>query len=179
MRANRHQQFLLGVLGVVLGVAGYLQWPRAASPVGPRGGAAHGGARPDAHPGSAASDVHLEALAAERRAPGEHERNLFKFKPKTVAPMQPSTQHVFVPPSEAAPPAPSSLPPITLKFIGLLERSDAIKVAVLSDGRGTPVHGKEGDAILGQYRILRIGPESIEMSYLDGRGRQTIRLSGS
>jgi hypothetical protein len=33
--------------------------------------------------------------------------------------------------------------------------------------------------VLGQYRILRIGAESIEMSYLDGRGRQTIRLTGS
>ena len=52
-------------------------------------------------------------------------------------------------------------------------------MAVLSDGRGTPVHGKEGDIILGQYRIVRIGAESMEMSYLDGRGRTTIRLSGS
>jgi len=33
--------------------------------------------------------------------------------------------------------------------------------------------------VLGQYRILRISAESIEMAYLDGRGRQTIRLSGS
>jgi hypothetical protein len=50
---------------------------------------------------------------------------------------------------------------------------------VLSDGRGAPVYGSEGETVLGQYRILRIGTESIEMSYLDGRGRQTIRFSGS
>ena len=50
---------------------------------------------------------------------------------------------------------------------------------MLSDGRGPcAVHGKEGDIIEGRYRIVRIGDESIEMEYLDGRGRQTIRLTG-
>jgi hypothetical protein len=52
------------------------------------------------------------------------------------------------------------------------------KIAVLSDGKGLPVYGKEGDIILGQFRVIRIGVESVELSYLDGRGRQTIRLSG-
>ena len=40
------------------------------------------------------------------------------------------------------------------------------------------MHGKEGDIIDGRYRILKIGTESIEIAYLDGRGRQTIRLTG-
>jgi hypothetical protein len=53
------------------------------------------------------------------------------------------------------------------------------KIAVFSDGKGLPQYGKEGDIILGQFRIVHIGTESIEMSYLDGRGRQTIRLTGS
>jgi hypothetical protein len=66
-----------------------------------------------------------------------------------------------------------------LKFIGVLETANTQKIAVLSDGRGAPLYGKEGDTILGQYKILHIGVESIEMAYLDGRGRQTIRLSGS
>ena len=52
-------------------------------------------------------------------------------------------------------------------------------IAVLSDGKGLPVYGKEGDIILGQFRLIRIGAESVELAYLDGRGRQTIRLSGS
>ena len=81
------------------------------------------------------------------------------------------------PPVDTGPPPP---PPITLKFIGFVETDEQGKrVAFLSDGRGAPVFGHEGDTVLGQYRILRIGAESIEMSYLDGRGRQTIRLSGS
>ena len=60
----------------------------------------------------------------------------------------------------------------------IIDIEGALQATVLSDGRGV-YHGNEGDTILGQYRILRIGVESIEMSYLDGRGRQTIRLTGS
>ena len=37
----------------------------------------------------------------------------------------------------------------------------------------------KADIIEGRYRILQIGVESIEMAYLDGRGRQTIRLSAT
>ena len=77
------------------------------------------------------------------------------------------------------PPGPPPPPPIPLKFIGLVERRqrrDA--VAVLSDGKGLVVHGREGDIIDGRYRILTIGAESIEIAYADGRGRQTMRLTG-
>ena len=53
------------------------------------------------------------------------------------------------------------------------------KIALLSDGRGGPsIFGKEGDVIEGRYKIVRIGAESIEVAYLDGHGRQTIRLTG-
>jgi hypothetical protein len=53
-------------------------------------------------------------------------------------------------------------------------------MAILADTTGKdPQSGFEGDVILGQYRIVRIAADSIEMAYLDGRGRQTIRLPGS
>jgi len=84
-----------------------------------------------------------------------------------------------VPEVPSGPPGPPPPPPIGLRFIGLLETGNAQKIAILSDGRGSPLYGKEGDTLLGQYKILHIGVESIEMAYLDGRGRQTIRLSGS
>ena len=130
--------------------------------------------------GAEAPDVHLEALDAERPKPDGSGRDLFRFKPKpapprTVAP--PPTRPVDVAPVPAGPPPP---PPITLKFIGIIDAGQSKKiVAVLSDGRGAPVYASEGETVLGQYRILRIGTESIEISYLDGRGRQTIRFTGS
>jgi hypothetical protein len=65
-----------------------------------------------------------------------------------------------------------------MKFIGFLQRqAGAQKIAILSDGRGV-YYGSEGAIIEGRYRILKIGEESIEMAYLDGRGRQAIRLTG-
>ena len=81
-----------------------------------------------------------------------------------------------------APPAPTGpppLPPIPLKLIGTVNREGKPTIAVLTDGQGLPMYGVEGGTIAGRYRILRIGVESIEISYLDGRGRQTIRLTGS
>lgn len=69
--------------------------------------------------------------------------------------------------------------PITLKFIGRVQRGDGVNLAVLSSGEGKgPLYGREGDIIEGRYRIIRIGDESLEIEYADGRGRQTLKLSG-
>lgn len=125
--------------------------------------------------------MHLQALSATRPGPaGDPERNLFRFKPKAPPPRPPAPPpQVVAPPQPSGPPPPPPLAPIAMRFIGLLEATEhAQKIAVLSDGRGT-YQGREGDIIEGRYRILRIGVESVEMAYLDGRGRQTIRLSGS
>jgi hypothetical protein len=125
--------------------------------------------------------VRIEALKDDKPAPAGGERNLFKFKPRHVPPppTPPPVIAPSAPPAPVGPPPPPPLAPIPLKFIGIVEAPGSARMAVLSDGRGAPVYGKEGESVLGQYRITRIGVESIEMEYVDGRGRQTIRLSGS
>lgn len=126
--------------------------------------------------------VRLQALNVQRAEPGDAERNPFRFQAR-VAPPSPETfspapvnQGAMTPISPAEPTGPPPPPPIPLKFIGVVTQGDK-RVAVLSDGK-SPVSGTEGAIILGQYRILKIGSESIEMAYVDGRGRQTIRLTG-
>ena len=127
-----------------------------------------------------APQVHLDALGEERPFPDPAGRDLFRFKVKPPPPAPPPPPRPVGPQPPPPPPGPPPVPPIALKFIGVVDTPPPGKrVAVLSDGRGSPVYGHEGETVLGQYRILRIGAESIEMSYLDGRGRQTIRLSGS
>jgi hypothetical protein len=127
-----------------------------------------------------APQVHLDALETDRPEPGAAARDIFRFRMKPPPPPPPPPRPVVGPQLPPPPPPPPPIPPIGLKFIGVIdEPAPGKRVAVLSDGRGSPVYGHEGDTVLGQYRILRIGAESIEMSYLDGRGRQTIRLSGS
>jgi hypothetical protein len=126
-----------------------------------------------------APDVRLEALEHERIKPTAGERNLFRFRAaSTEAPVRapgPATLPT-PPPLPAGPPPPPALAPITLKFIGVVEATEKSQTyAVLRDDRGV-YHGREGDIIEGRYRILRIGAESVDLAYVDGRGRQTIRL---
>jgi hypothetical protein len=173
---KRRLGVLLALLAVIAAVAVYSNWPSAADSGGPaRASAPRGG---PATPQTTAPDVHSEALRAERVRPGMVERDLFRFKPKYVPP-PPAPATARAPVQPPVPSGPPPVPPIGLKFIGVLEPASGGRIAILSDGRGAPIYGKEGEAVLGQYRILRIGAESIELEYIDGRGRQSIRLSGS
>ena len=175
---RRRLVVLLGVLAVTLvGAVAYDFWPASGS-AGPARAAARAGARESSAPTLTAPDVHLQALRSGTSPPETPlARDLFRFKPKAAPPRV--TQAARPEPVAPPPPAPSGPPPIPMKFIGLVEApQQAQKIAILSDGRGI-YQGREGDIIEGRYRILRIGVESVDMAYVDGGGRQTIRLSGS
>jgi hypothetical protein len=186
MEPKRRREIALAALVVVLGAGIYVAvagWPFGTSTAPPPTSNGQDRAARNNRSAQAAAeapDVHLEALDAERPKPDAARRNLFRFKPKPPPPRPPAPPaetQVSAAPVPTGPPPP---PPITLKFIGIVDAGQSKKlVAILSDGRGAPVYGREGETVLGQYRILRIGTESIEMSYLDGRGRQTIRFTGS
>ncbi|MEZ5285473.1 MAG: hypothetical protein R2712_11850 [Vicinamibacterales bacterium] len=134
-----------------------------------------------------AETVRLARLTEPRDEPPPSARNPFQFGSRAAAaPVQsdataPPPPMTFTPVEPAAPSGPPPPPPIPLKFIGVVQKADGTALAVLvpTQGEGSPpLHGKEGDIIDGRYRILKIGTESIELSYADGRGRQTIRLTG-
>jgi hypothetical protein len=181
--AVNHRARWLGAIAVVLLVAAMVvrsgtdQTPATTRPA----------ARPNAtaKPEAAVEpppDVKLDALTATRSTPSDTGRDPFRFRPVAPPPAPaakrlpgiPDDQVDAPPPRPEGPPPP---PPITLKFIGLVQKADGTKIAVLSDGK-RPIHGTEGSEIEGQYRILKIGTESIEIAYIDGRGRRTIRLTG-
>ena len=134
---------------------------------------------------SPSSGVNLDALNAERPEPAENTRNPFRFKP-APAPPPPPPPVINKPPQPTGPTAdplastgPPPPPRIMLKYIGDVAdpKKPGAKIAVLSDGRNV-FQGREGEVIEGRYRILRIGVESVDLAYLDGRGRQTIRQTG-
>jgi len=188
MATNRRQLALLAALGVVLAFVVYRSLQAPASPQAPASNrqAAARGARAEQTPKAPeAPDVHLDALGSDRPKPETVQRNLFRFKAKAPPPPPPTpvappvVQQQPQPNVPTGPPGPAPPPPISLKFLGTIEATtESKKIAVLSDGRGGPIYGTEGQIVLGQYRILKIGVESVEMSYLDGRGRQTIRIGG-
>lgn len=184
MRLNVSRQLLmLAAVGVALVVVVLAR--RDDSPAGSRPAPSNPARAnaPAAAQTTPVADVKLELL---RTAPSELEhstRNPFQFKSKAPPPPPPrpaglaGPRPVPVPVMPPAPQGPPPPPPIALKYIGVLETAQG-RVAVFRDLGGDIVNGKEGDIIDGRYRLLKIGVESADLAYVDGRGRQTIRLSG-
>lgn len=174
-----------GALAVLV-LAMWSLWPSSpapsasapAPPPAPRGAQQSRSAAPAVPP------VKLEQLSAERQPPSDTPRNPFRYQPKAPPP---APKPVGVPPPPAnvstepakpmPPPGPPPPPPIPLKFIGTLTRANGVQWAALSDGK-VVMYGRDGDIIDGRYRIVKIGTESIELTYVDGRGRQVVRLTG-
>ena len=182
LKASR-SLLLLGALGVALTVV--VMARRADNPVA-NPGRSNGRSATTA---SAAqqppvADLRLDRLKADPSELGESTRNPFQFKSKAASP-GPQTQAsasrapivVAPPPVPPVPQGPPPPPPIALKYIGVLQTAQG-RVAIFRDGGGDIVNGREGDIIDGRYRLLKIGTESADLAYVDGRGRQTIRLSG-
>jgi hypothetical protein len=197
---RRRQRVLLSALSVVLvAVLAYQYWPegeRSASNAVRAARPAQPGATRPAPRGARGANVHVDAPQVVDVEVGRLEqplptvesggRNPFGFRPKAPPPPPPRDEPRRPPqnatasatdptgPAGTAPP-----PPIALKFIGTLTGQIRTgKVAILSDGKFV-YYGREGDIIEGRYRVVKIGDESVQMEYVDGRGRQTIRLSGA
>ena len=139
-------------------------------------------------PASAVPAVALPLLSGEGTEPADTGRDPFRFdatlgrpagspgRPSGQAPAAPVRP--VAPPPSVQPAGPPPPPPIQLRFIGLAKQGAGGKqYVVLRDDRGV-YYGAEGDVIEGRYRILRVGPDSVDVAYVDGRGRRTIPLSG-
>ena len=180
MSSDRRRVLMSGGAIAVFAVVMWAMWPSSPAPSASTPQQTSG-----AQPGAPrtpppVAPVKLDSLGSERQQPADSNRNPFRYQPKAPPPPRPATTTPVVdkePPKPVVPPGPPPPPPIPLKFIGILERANGVKWAVLSDGK-TPMHGRDGDIVMGQYRIVKIGTESIEMTYVDGRGRQVIRLTG-
>ncbi|MGE3840612.1 MAG: hypothetical protein AB7I50_03420 [Vicinamibacterales bacterium] len=180
------QRLVLGVLLLMLGLVVVNQlWPESAAdaPATARPSGGRAAARAATSPPSAqVVDVQVAALRETPPAIASSGRNPFRFQvrqPPPPPPAPPQQRVEQTAPVLTGPPPPPPPPPITLKFIGVVTgEAPTGKVAVLSDGKFV-YYGREGDIIEGRYRLVRIGEESVQMEHVDGRGRQTIRLSGA
>ncbi|HZI78362.1 MAG TPA: hypothetical protein VFD69_02555 [Vicinamibacterales bacterium] len=178
MTALLRREVLIGLLVLLVGGGAYVTGPWSADEQAPARQQAP--AARAAQAATAVDDVRLDLLTATGGDAATVSRNPFRFQQRAVPA---STTRRTAPRPEFTPPpvptGPPPPPPITLRFIGLIEAPPRTgRVALLSDGRGGLMYGREGDTVDGRYRMLRVGIDSIEMAYMDGRGRQTIRLSG-
>jgi hypothetical protein len=172
---QRPRPVFIGLIGaVMIAVIAWIVWPAASQTPSPSNQRVAG-----TLPGQL--EVRLEALKQPPPQPDDAGRNPFRFYVKPPPPPPPPPKYVPPPPSNPGPPLPPPpppIPPIPLKFIGTLEVTGKKKQAIFSDGKGSPLYGAEGELVLGQYRIIRIGVESVVMEYADGKGRQTIPMRG-
>lgn len=131
---------------------------------------------------AAEADIEQQAARLQARTgeqPEFHEpaRNPFNFgarqaPPGPVAPREPAP----APMQEfAAPPVPPSLPPVTLSGIAEDRSGERVeRTAVLSSPSGVLLV-REGDDVLGQYRVERIEADAVEFTRTDDGSR--LRLS--
>jgi hypothetical protein len=176
----RPRTWLLALLGFALiGLVAYQMWPTGpASTAAPQQSSNSPVAgKPVEAIDPAELNVRLDALKDKRPDPGDLERNPFRFKPPPAPPPPPPMKMAPpVDPTPQPPPAPV-IPPIPLKYMGTVERGN-LKLAALTDCKGSTYSGSEGGTIDGRYRLVRIGQESVVMEYLNGTGRTTIRKTG-
>ena len=82
-----------------------------------------------------------------------------------------ATQDVHERPTPVPPPsgpvAPPD-PPMAWKLTAVVQR-DRTRWAVFSDCRGIPATVREGESLAGEWRVTRIGIESVTLRSLDGR----------
>jgi hypothetical protein len=95
--------------------------------------------------------------------------------PKVIAPVVVPNDKQAEKPPWAAPPLPPA-PPINLKFWGWANSSGESKAIFLSQGEnGFVAH--EGDIIARRYKVVKIGPTSVEVEDLLSNNRQSLPLA--
>ena len=179
---RRPRTSLLVLLAIVLAAAAFVTLRPS---TGPTPQTSNPGRVPQPTTGEKALDpqqlqVRLPDLKKPPPEPGDTERNPFRFQPKAPPPPPPGPPPGLkkpdpYPPVEvpAGPPPP---PPIPWKFIGVTEAAGVGKIAALSDCKHV-VQGREGEKIEGQYKIVKIGIESLVIERTDGT-QTTLRMSG-
>lgn len=131
--------------------------------------------------------LRLDALngVGEFTEPG---RNPFLYgtKPAPPAPPRstaaaPAAPGMAMPaPGPQMPAAPVGPPPIGLKLTGITVVPETSRSMVtLRDPASSAVfQAFEGDIVDGRYRIVKVGTQSVVVSYVDGTGLRTIALGG-
>ena len=132
--------------------------------------------------------IGLERLDAQPSGGEAGRRDLFKFgfveeqrpRPAPVVVMTP-------PPAPLVPPGMTvnadgiltpSLPPLNVRYIGSVENSHGVKVAVLVTDRREVLTGQSGQVIANRYRIARIGLESIDLEDVSSGQSRRVPLKG-
>ena len=102
-------------------------------------------------------------------------RNIFVAQAEVIpAPIAPPVKEE--PQGPPAPPPPPPPPPIPLKFFGFANKPGEPRKAFLSQGEDVFI-AVEGDIVDRRYKIIKIGPMSVEVEDVLYNNRQSIPLT--
>jgi hypothetical protein len=100
-------------------------------------------------------------------------RNIFVAQVDIPKPIAPVVKEELPP---VGPPPPPPPPPITLKFFGFANKPGEPRKAFLSQGDDVFI-AVEGDIVDRRYKVIRIGPTSVEVEDVLYNNRQSIPLT--
>jgi hypothetical protein len=103
--------------------------------------------------------------------------NIFEAGAEIPQPVAPGTTDHAGGTNNAADRQPAGPPPIDLRFYGFASAPGQPKKVFLAQGDNIYIGG-EGDIIGRRYRILHIGPNSVEVEDILHNNRQTLPLAG-
>jgi len=136
----------------------------------------HGSAKKPANVRSLDPTLRFDLLKASEETKYEGAgRNIFRVFvdiPKIVQPPVPDRKV-----ADNTPPPPPPPPPINLKFYGFaISKPGEAKRIFLSQGEDVFI-AKEGDIVDRRYKVVRIGPNSVEILDVLSNNRQSIPLT--
>jgi hypothetical protein len=179
---NRHAPRSLAVV-LLLAIAGMAIWRAGSSTATseallPPGASQDRIVRPSPFP-PAPPHVWLGGLAVHFASVLDTDRNPFSFRPRVATAQVTRERTAVLPvgPVVSQPTPVYNLPAdVPIKFIGSLEQGRR-KWAVFSDCAGYIGAARQGELILGEWKVVTVGVESVHVEHLDGR-RATIAMVG-
>jgi hypothetical protein len=178
----------LVLLGLLVVLVAWLWWPAAPGPTAPAVATNGSPIAPGAVPAPATSSsrppparpqaVQLAVLQPDRRQL-DVGRNLFRYGARPLPPPPPAPPTPPIVQGPPPPPVPQGPPPVPLKFAGRVVRPDGTVVVTLKHAEtGALFHVTEGGVVDGRYRLVKVGVQTVVVSYLDGSGQRTLSEGG-
>lgn len=120
-------------------------------------------------------DLRLLAQTEQTKYAGSG-RNIFVAQVDIPAPVAPAVIESTGPIGPPAPPPPPPPPPINLKFFGFANKPGEPKKVFLSQGEDVFI-AVEGDIVDRRYKVVHIGPASVEIEDVLYNNKQNIPLT--